>query len=92
MFETCAQPFGPNPDCRRGLPNREMEHPQEEVDWAGPEDDPDDDTESYDDDVKTSETEIIHQPFLFDTDRLVRDVLLETGLEIKGFVRYEVGQ
>ena len=40
----------------------------------------------------TTETEMIHQPFLLDTDRLVRDVLLEAGLDIKYFARYEVGQ
>lgn len=40
----------------------------------------------------TSETEMIHQPFLLDTDRLVRDVLLEANLDIKYFARYEVGQ
>ena len=44
------------------------------------------------DEFKTSETEMIHQPFLFDSDRLVRDVLFETGLDVNGFVRYEVGQ
>lgn len=50
------------------------------------------DTTVSEDEFKTSETEMIHQPFLFDSDRLVRDVLLETGLDIKGFIRYEVGQ
>ena len=50
------------------------------------------DTTVSEDEFKTSETEMIHQPFLFDSDRLVRDVLFETGLDIKGFVRYEVGQ
>ena len=42
--------------------------------------------------IGTTETAMIHQPFLLDTDRLVRDILLEVGLNIKGFVRYEVGQ
>jgi len=50
------------------------------------------DTTVSEDEFKTSETEMIHQPFLFDSDRLVRDVLFETGLDVKGFVRYEVGQ
>ena len=54
--------------------------------------DGDDDTTASEDEFTTSETEMIHQPFLFDSDRLVRDVLFETGLDIKGFVRYEVGQ
>ena len=54
--------------------------------------DGDDDTTASEDEFKTSETEMIHQPFLFDSDRLVRDVLFETGLDVKGFVRYEVGQ
>ena len=49
-------------------------------------------TTPSEDEFKTSETEMIHQPFLFDSDRLVRDVLFETGLDVKGFVRYEVGQ
>ena len=54
--------------------------------------DGDDDTTASEDEFTTSETEMIHQPFLFDSDRLVRDVLFETGLDVKGFVRYEVGQ
>lgn len=43
-------------------------------------------------DLSTSSKEMIHQPFLFDTDSLVRDVLIDAGLDIKGFVRFEVGQ
>ena len=50
------------------------------------------DTTFSEDEFKTSETEMIHQPFLFDSDRLVRDILIETGLNIKDFIRYEVGQ
>jgi len=44
------------------------------------------------DNLSTSAIEIIHQPFLFDPERLVRDILLENGVDIKGFVRFEVGQ
>lgn len=40
----------------------------------------------------STHTEMIHQPFLLDTDRLVRDILIEVGLNVKAFVRYEVGQ
>lgn len=43
-------------------------------------------------DLTTSAKEMIHQPFLFDTDSFVRDVLIDAGLDIKGFVRFEVGQ
>lgn len=49
-------------------------------------------SETSSDDFATAEKEMIHQPFIFDSDRLVRDVLLETGLDIKAFIRYEVGQ
>ena len=42
--------------------------------------------------VDTSQNEMIHQPFLMDSEKLVRDVLLEAGMNIKSFVRYEVGQ
>jgi len=98
-LELCQHVIGMNPKSVGDLHNSDTwpkikEVSNEEVNKkpVNPEDDDDFDTGSEDDDIKTSETEIIHQPFLFDTDRLVRDVLLETGLEIKGFVRYEVGQ
>ncbi len=42
--------------------------------------------------IDTSEEQMIHQPFLLDSDRLVREVLLETGITVKDFVRFEVGQ
>jgi translation elongation factor EF-Ts len=51
-----------------------------------------DNTVSDDSLIDNSEEEMIHQPFLMDSDRLVRDVLLESGMRIKSFVRYEVGQ
>ena len=54
--------------------------------------DADDESVSEEDFIGTTETAMIHQPFLLDTDRFVRDILLEVGLNIKGFVRYEVGQ
>ena len=62
------------------------------------EDDPDNPYGDYDNTIQgdvlidTSQTEMIHQPFLMNSDKLVREVLLETGMNIQGFVRYEVGQ
>jgi translation elongation factor EF-Ts len=35
---------------------------------------------------------MIHQPFLMDSEVLVRDVLIETGIRIQDFVRFEIGQ
>ena len=35
---------------------------------------------------------VIHQSFLMDSEVLVRDILIETGLRIGKFVRFEVGQ
>ena len=62
------------------------------------EDDPDNPYGDYDNTIQgdvlidTSQTEMIHQPFLMNSDKLVREVLLETGMNIQCFVRYEVGQ
>ena len=38
-----------------------------------------------------SSNELIHQPFLLNTDILVRDLLLQTGIEVKTFLRFELG-
>ena len=51
-----------------------------------------DNTVTDDNLVDMSEEEMIHQPFLLDPQVLVRDVLLETGITVKDFVRFEVGQ
>lgn len=68
----------------------EKEEPKKQMDNA---DNPYGDfDETVTDIVDHSVQEMIHQPFLLDSDRLVRDVLLEAGLSIKSFVRYEVGQ
>ena len=42
--------------------------------------------------VSVTEDAMIHQPFLMDSEVLVRDVMTETGLRILDFVRFEVGQ
>jgi translation elongation factor EF-Ts len=42
--------------------------------------------------VHNIEDAMIHQPFLMDSDVLVREVLTETGLRVHDFVRFEVGQ
>ena len=36
--------------------------------------------------------EMIHQPFLLNPDILVRDLLLQTGIEVKTFLRFELGE
>lgn len=45
-----------------------------------------------DDVLDPAQKEMIHQQFLMDTDKFVREILLEAGMNIKSFVRYEVGQ
>ena len=42
--------------------------------------------------MSVTEDAMIHQPFLMDSEVLVRDVLAETGLRVLDFVRFEVGQ
>ena len=41
---------------------------------------------------KVSSSELIHQTFLLNPDILVRDLLLQTGITVKDFVRFEVGE
>ena len=36
--------------------------------------------------------ELIHQSFLLNNDLLVRDILLQTGIRVKNFVRFELGE
>ena len=36
--------------------------------------------------------ELIHQSFLLNSEVLVRDLLLQTGLKVKSFVRFELGE
>ena len=40
----------------------------------------------------SSSNELIHQSFLLDNDLIVRDLLLQTGMRIKSFVRFELGE
>ena len=37
-------------------------------------------------------TELVHQPFLANTSLQVKDVLMEAGLEVNRFARFEVGE
>jgi translation elongation factor EF-Ts len=39
-----------------------------------------------------SPNELIHQPFLLNSEIIVRDLLLQTGIEVKTFVRFELGE
>ena len=36
--------------------------------------------------------ELIHQSFLLNNEVLVRDLLLQTGITVKNFVRFELGE
>ena len=36
--------------------------------------------------------ELIHQSFLLNNELLVRDILLQTGIKVKNFVRFELGE
>ena len=54
---------------------------------------PDEDWSQYEDQALSINTnELVHQTFLANTSLAVKDVLLEAGLEIKHFSRYEVGE
>ena len=98
--QLCQHVVGMNPESVGNLddPNSwPKAQDKKSVEKAEVEDNPDNpygdyDTSVSEDDFGSSEKEMIHQPFIFDTDRLVRDILLDSGLNIKGFVRYEVGQ
>lgn len=54
----------------------------------------DEDWSQYEDQAlaNLNTTELVHQPFLANTSTLVKDVLMEAGLEVKQFARYEVGE
>ena len=98
-IQLCNHIIGMNPESIGDLHNPETwpkkKEPEPETESkVKPEGDEDDDydTGAANAVQMNSETEMIHQPFLFDSERLVRDILLETGIEIKGFVRFEVGQ
>ena len=41
---------------------------------------------------ESSGKELIHQAFLLDSDIVVRDLLLQTGMKIKSFIRFELGE
>jgi len=42
--------------------------------------------------IVNNSTELVHQPFLTNSSVAVREVILEAGLDIKNFSRFEVGQ
>ena len=99
--QLCQHVVGMNPESVGDLSNpKSWPQPQKKekpVQEETEEDNPDNPYGDYDESVTeedfgTSEKEMIHQPFLFDTEVRVRDILLDAGLNIKGFVRYEVGQ
>ena len=89
--QLCQHVVGMNPSSVGDLSNPDS--------WPAIKDEEKEDSSSSEEDrqaseadfMGTTETEMIHQPFLLDTDRLVRDVLLEASLDIKYFARYEVG-
>jgi len=98
-IQLCNHIIGMNPESIGDLHNPETwpkkKEPEPETEAkVKPEGDEDDDYDTGAENAvqMNSETQMIHQPFLFDSERLVRDILLETGIEIKGFVRFEVGQ
>ena len=39
-----------------------------------------------------SRKELIHQAFLLDSDMVVRDLLLQSGMKVKSFIRFELGE
>ena len=41
---------------------------------------------------ESSRKELIHQAFLLDSDIVVRDLLLQSGMKIKSFIRFELGE
>jgi len=96
-IQLCNHIIGMNPETVGDLHNPETWPKKKETELETKDkseaENEDDDIETVDANVAiNSETEMIHQPFLFDSDLLVRDILLETGIDIKGFVRFEVGQ
>jgi len=55
---------------------------------------PDEDWSQHEDEalINVNTTELVHQPFLANTSLQVKDVLMEAGLEVKRFARFEVGE
>ena len=43
-------------------------------------------------DSSATSHELIHQTFLLNNESLVRDILLQAGLKVKHFVRFELGE
>jgi len=54
----------------------------------------DEDWSKYQDDTLSgnTSTELVHQPFLTNSAVSVKEVILEAGLDVKNFARFEVGQ
>ena len=53
----------------------------------------DEDWSQYEDSqLSVNTSELVHQPFLANTALVVKDVLMEAGLEVKDFARFEVGE
>ena len=53
----------------------------------------DEDWSQYEDSqLSVNTSELVHQPFLANTALAVKDVLMEAGLEVKDFARFEVGE
>ena len=53
----------------------------------------DEDWSQYEDSqLSVNTSELVHQPFLANTALAVKDVLMEAGLEVKEFARFEVGE
>lgn len=95
--QICQHVIGMNP-AKIGDPNVEpvLEPKKEKLKIDEPRGEgemPDEDMSQYEDQALRVETnELVHQPFLANTSVPVKDVLLEAGLELKHFARYEVGE
>ena len=44
------------------------------------------------DEEKDSSTQLLHQEFVMDSDLTVNQFLIENGIEVKGFVRFQCGE
>jgi len=96
--QVCQHVIGMNP-ASVGDPNKEpeivakeakktiVEEPRGEGEMA------DEDWSQYEDSqLSVNTSELVHQPFLANTALAVKDVLMEAGLEVKDFARFEVGE
>ena len=98
--QLCQHVIGMNPESVGNLydlntwPRSKVAKTETEVKQVDNVDNPygDYDNSVSDDVLDPAQKEMIHQQFLMDTDKFVREILLEAGMNIKSFVRYEVGQ